>query len=80
MHGKALATALPLTSKLWRKDWAEGTSHYFFFYSLVDRLFPDSYASIGAVLMSQRVANGIRDRNGFWQHGHTYQVGPFLYY
>lgn len=34
------------------------------------------YASIGAVLMSQKVADGIRDRNGFWKHGHTYQAHP----
>ena len=32
------------------------------------------YASIGAVLMSQKIADGIRDQNGFWKHGHTYQV------
>jgi len=34
------------------------------------------YASIGAVLMSQKVADGIRDQNGFWKHGHTYQAHP----
>ncbi|KAF8579874.1 PLP-dependent transferase [Ramaria rubella] len=34
------------------------------------------YASIGAVLMNKRVADGIRDRNGYWQHGHTYQAHP----
>jgi adenosylmethionine-8-amino-7-oxononanoate aminotransferase len=34
----------------------------------------DRYASIGAVLMSKRIADGIRDGSGFWQHGHTYQV------
>ena len=32
------------------------------------------YACIGAVLMSKQVADGIRDKNGFWKHGHTYQV------
>ena len=32
------------------------------------------YASIGAVLMSKEIANGIRDKSGFWAHGHTYQV------
>jgi E3 ubiquitin-protein ligase TRIP12 len=32
------------------------------------------YASIGAVLMSKQVADGIRDKNGFWKHGHTYMV------
>lgn len=32
------------------------------------------YASIGAVLMSQKISDGIRDKNGFWKHGHTYQV------
>lgn len=34
------------------------------------------YASIGAVLMSKRVADGIRDKNGFWKHGHTYMAHP----
>ncbi|KAF8906204.1 hypothetical protein CPB84DRAFT_1813845 [Gymnopilus junonius] len=34
------------------------------------------YASIGAVLMSQRVADGIRDNAGLWKHGHTYQAHP----
>ncbi|KAF8495067.1 pyridoxal phosphate-dependent transferase [Gautieria morchelliformis] len=34
------------------------------------------YASIGAVLINKCVASGIRDRNGFWQHGHTYQAHP----
>ncbi|KAF9047193.1 PLP-dependent transferase [Hymenopellis radicata] len=34
------------------------------------------YASIGAVLMSKRVANGIRDSSGIWKHGHTYQAHP----
>ncbi|KAJ6617894.1 pyridoxal phosphate-dependent transferase [Mycena sp. CBHHK59/15] len=34
------------------------------------------YASIGAVLMSKRVANGVRDSAGFWKHGHTYQANP----
>ena len=24
--------------------------------------------------MSKQVADGIRDKNGFWKHGHTYQV------
>lgn len=37
-----------------------------------------SYASIAAVLLSPRVATGIRDHSGFWQHGHTYQVSSFL--
>jgi E3 ubiquitin-protein ligase TRIP12 len=32
------------------------------------------YASIGAILVSQRVADAIRDNSGFWKHGHTYQV------
>jgi hypothetical protein len=36
------------------------------------------YASIGAILMSQRVADGIRDHSGLWKHGHTYQACPFL--
>ncbi|KZT07265.1 uncharacterized protein LAESUDRAFT_736512 [Laetiporus sulphureus 93-53] len=34
------------------------------------------YASIGAVLMSKTVADGIRDSAGFWKHGHTYQAHP----
>ncbi|KAF7297822.1 RING-type domain-containing protein [Mycena kentingensis (nom. inval.)] len=34
------------------------------------------YASIGAVLMSKRVADGLRDASGFWKHGHTYQGNP----
>ncbi|KAI0782799.1 PLP-dependent transferase [Abortiporus biennis] len=34
------------------------------------------YASIGAVLMSKRVASGIRDSAGFMKHGHTYQAHP----
>ncbi|KAE9398555.1 hypothetical protein BT96DRAFT_957548 [Gymnopus androsaceus JB14] len=34
------------------------------------------YASIGAVLMSKAVAEGIRDKCGFWKHGHTYQANP----
>lgn len=32
------------------------------------------YASIGAILMSQKVTDVIRDNGGFWKHGHTYQV------
>ncbi|CAE6403477.1 unnamed protein product [Rhizoctonia solani] len=34
------------------------------------------YASIGAVLVSPRVAKGIRDGSGYWLHGHTYQAHP----
>jgi len=34
------------------------------------------YASIGAVLMSKEVADGVRDGSGFWKHGHTYQAHP----
>ncbi|THH27692.1 hypothetical protein EUX98_g6496 [Antrodiella citrinella] len=34
------------------------------------------YASIGAILISQRIADGIRDTSGFWKHGHTYQAHP----
>lgn len=34
------------------------------------------YASIGAVLMSKQVADGVRDGSGFWKHGHTYQAHP----
>lgn len=32
------------------------------------------YASIGAILISKKVADGIRDTSGIWKHGHTYQV------
>lgn len=34
------------------------------------------YAAIGAVLMSPKVAKGIRDSAGIWKHGHTYQANP----
>jgi len=34
------------------------------------------YASIGAVLMSKKVASGIRGAGGIWKHGHTYQAHP----
>ncbi|KAF8324112.1 PLP-dependent transferase [Clavulina sp. PMI_390] len=34
------------------------------------------YAPMGALLMSKRVSEGIRDQNGFWKHGHTYQAHP----
>ncbi|KAF8623231.1 hypothetical protein AX15_006465 [Amanita polypyramis BW_CC] len=33
------------------------------------------YAPIGAVLMSKKVATGMR-KPGFWLHGHTYQAHP----
>jgi hypothetical protein len=32
------------------------------------------YATIGAILMSKKVVDGVRDKGGFWKHGHTYQV------
>ncbi|KAF5383775.1 hypothetical protein D9615_003562 [Tricholomella constricta] len=34
------------------------------------------YATIGAILLSKKVADGIRDGSGFWKHGHTYQGQP----
>ncbi|KAI0738629.1 PLP-dependent transferase [Daedaleopsis nitida] len=34
------------------------------------------YASIGAILLSKRVADGIRGSSGIWKHGHTYQAHP----
>ncbi|EJU02631.1 PLP-dependent transferase [Dacryopinax primogenitus] len=34
------------------------------------------YVSIGAVLMSPRVAKGIREGSGYFFHGHTYQAHP----
>jgi len=36
------------------------------------------YATIGAILMSKKVVDGVRDQGGFWKHGHTYQVGSSL--
>jgi len=35
------------------------------------------YATIGAILMSKKVVDGVRDKGGFWKHGHTYQVRFF---
>ncbi|KAG6821487.1 hypothetical protein H0H93_010211 [Arthromyces matolae] len=34
------------------------------------------YAAIGAVLMSKKVADGIKNGSGLWKHGHTYQGHP----
>ncbi|RPD53382.1 PLP-dependent transferase [Lentinus tigrinus ALCF2SS1-7] len=34
------------------------------------------YASIGAVLISKRVAEGLQAGSGYWKHGHTYQAHP----
>ncbi|KAG6869211.1 hypothetical protein C0993_009074 [Termitomyces sp. T159_Od127] len=34
------------------------------------------YAPIGAVLMSKKVADGIKNGSGLWKHGHTYQAHP----
>ncbi|KAJ7030466.1 pyridoxal phosphate-dependent transferase [Mycena alexandri] len=34
------------------------------------------YASIGAVLMSKRIIDGLRGASGLWKHGHTYQGNP----
>ncbi|KAG6812731.1 hypothetical protein H0H92_000948 [Tricholoma furcatifolium] len=34
------------------------------------------YASIGAILMSKKVADGIRNGSGLVKHGHTYQGHP----
>ncbi|KAJ7773328.1 pyridoxal phosphate-dependent transferase [Mycena metata] len=34
------------------------------------------YASIGAVLMSKRIIDGLRGSSGLWKHGHTYQGNP----
>ncbi|KAJ8487518.1 hypothetical protein ONZ45_g14307 [Pleurotus djamor] len=34
------------------------------------------YASIGAVLMSKKISDGIRGQSGLWKHGHTYQAHP----
>lgn len=36
------------------------------------------YATIGAVFMSKKIVDGIRDKGGFWKHGHTYQVCFFI--
>lgn len=35
---------------------------------------PNRYASIGATLLSPKVARGIRGGSGLLKHGHTYQV------
>ncbi|KZV84309.1 PLP-dependent transferase [Exidia glandulosa HHB12029] len=34
------------------------------------------YVSIGAILMSPRIAAGLRGGSNFWKHGHTYQSHP----
>ncbi|KAG6833245.1 hypothetical protein H0H87_009866 [Tephrocybe sp. NHM501043] len=34
------------------------------------------YAPIGAILMSKKVADGIKNTSGLWKHGHTYQGQP----
>ncbi|KAG6853891.1 hypothetical protein C0991_000356 [Blastosporella zonata] len=34
------------------------------------------YAPIGGVLMSKKVADGIKNGSGLWKHGHTYQGQP----
>jgi len=34
------------------------------------------YTTIGAVLMSQKVVDGVQDKGGVWKHGHTYQAHP----
>lgn len=34
------------------------------------------YAIIGAVLMSRKIDDSIRNNGGFWKHGHTYQAQP----
>ena len=43
------------------------------------RIMSIRYASIAAILMSQKIADGIRDNSGLWKHGHTYQVCPHLF-
>lgn len=35
---------------------------------------PNRYASIGATLLSPKIARGIRGGSGLLKHGHTYQV------
>ncbi|KAG6897829.1 hypothetical protein C0992_010634 [Termitomyces sp. T32_za158] len=37
------------------------------------------YAPIGAVLMSKKVADGIKNGSGLWKHGHTYQVRTHVF-
>ncbi|TFK26192.1 PLP-dependent transferase [Coprinopsis marcescibilis] len=34
------------------------------------------YATIGAILISPKVTDGIQSTSGFWKHGHTYQAHP----
>ncbi|THU90840.1 PLP-dependent transferase [Dendrothele bispora CBS 962.96] len=65
-------------------DTGMGTQHAW--ESFADGVAPDiqavakglggGYASIGAVLMSKKVADGIRGKSGIWKHGHTYQSHP----
>ncbi|GJJ10868.1 hypothetical protein Clacol_005096 [Clathrus columnatus] len=76
--GKALETAKLLIFKLLRKANYGGVSDLVRPRNalLLIVIGVSRYAAIGAVLMNKRVANGIRDRNGYWQHGHTYQAHP----
>lgn len=34
------------------------------------------YTPMGAVMVTQKVAEGMRAKAGVWQHGYTYQVRP----
>ncbi|OBZ73839.1 hypothetical protein A0H81_06383 [Grifola frondosa] len=68
-------------SQLDRQDWAlymhgrhSGRGHPDI--QAVAKGLGGGYASIGAILMSKKVADGVRDSAGFWKHGHTYQAHP----
>jgi hypothetical protein len=62
-----------LIFKLLPRDSEEGKEMMFILGSWCTD-FHCRYAPIGAILMSKRIADGIRDNSGFWKHGHTYQV------
>ena len=75
MRGRVLGTIRLRISKLSRKAWEGGLSSAFSSATRAD--IERSYATIGGVLMSEKVVDGIRDKGGFWKHGHTYQVSFF---
>ena len=65
-------TSSSLTFRQLQKVLEEGR-HSLMFIALRSRIM-SRYASIGAILMSEKVAAGIRDHSGLWKHGHTYQA------
>lgn len=77
MLGRSTATVQHLTSRLLRKVSEEGKLVSRYSHTRIKVPYTSCrYASIGAVLMSERVSLGIRDNSGFWNHGHTYQSHP----